>query len=280
MADEKPIVVPLDGSSAAEHALPVATELAAAFGVGIRFVHAVDPDRAPSRTDFERAQAVFNTYAQNLAARHGLPAGSVRCEVRPGAAARVVLEAASTARFIVISSHGRGGFQATVIGSVADKVVRSAPVPTIMVPALADPPRLHGKPMLIALDGSQEAERALEFGRDLAKKVGATVVLLRAYTIPPMTAVEFSYYPPGVLSSFEDSARAYLREVARPGEETVVAQGSPAAVIVEAAERLDAGLVAMASSGKGLASRLALGSVTERVMHTLRRSLLVLPPAN
>jgi nucleotide-binding universal stress UspA family protein len=68
--------------------------------------------------------------------------------------------------------------------------------------------------------------------------------------------------------------------VARPGEETVVAQGSPAAVIVEAAERLDAGLVAMASSGKGLASRLALGSVTERVMHTLRRSLLVLPPAN
>ncbi|MCA9854405.1 MAG: universal stress protein, partial [Dehalococcoidia bacterium] len=43
------------------------------------------------------------------------------------------------------------------------------------------------------------------------------------------------------------------------------------------AAQVDSGLVVMASSGKGLAERIALGSTTGRVMHSLHRPLLIIP---
>jgi nucleotide-binding universal stress UspA family protein len=51
--------------------------------------------------------------------------------------------------------------------------------------------------------------------------------------------------------------------------------GQAAAAIVEMASIVDPELVVVTSSGKGLASRIALGSTTERVAHSLHRPLLV-----
>jgi nucleotide-binding universal stress UspA family protein len=269
------LVVPLDGSTAAEHALPLAARVAAGYDLTVAFVH-VQEEEAGGGDDAEQK---FRAYCAALAQRHGLRAWT--SAVLRGRPADEVLGYAAGARFLCLASHGRGGFQAMLVGSVADKIVRGAEVPVFFVPATGEavlPGPDH--PVMAAVDGSREAERGLELARDVAAKLGARVALVRAYSVPPPVGVEFVYYSPDVYQELEEAAAAYLKSVARPGEATYVVQGAPAAAIETAANEADAGLVTVATRGLGLARRLILGSTTDRLMRTLRRPLLIVPPAD
>ena len=73
-------------------------------------------------------------------------------------------------------------------------------------------------------------------------------------------------------------ATAYLAGLASPGEETIVEWGDAATAILADSQLVNADLVVMTASGKGLAKRLALGSTTDRVMHALHRPLIIIPP--
>lgn len=276
------IVVPLDGSKNAEKAGPMAALLARLYGAPVRFVHVVDETEGVfSAADLERARGLFASYAAELGARLGLPATGVSAETGLGPAAATILGMAGDARFIVIASHGRGGFRATVIGSVADKVVRGAKTPVVVVPAVEDAPRPDEQRLvLIAVDGSPEAERGLAAGRDLAAKLNASVALVRAVSVPPPVGVEFAYYPPDVLGTMSRAADEYMESIRRPAEKVMVVRAEASVAIEQAAAEIGAGLVVMTSQGKGLAARLALGSATDRVMHSLRRVLLVVPGGN
>ena len=66
-----PFLVPLDGSSAAEHALPWAKALAAAYGSRLILMHVVD-DRDAGREAAGKARDVFVKYAGELARREGI----------------------------------------------------------------------------------------------------------------------------------------------------------------------------------------------------------------
>jgi len=272
------IVVPLDGSAVAEAALPVAAWLAKATGADVRFVHVIDDERlADTPQEITLANDRFATYSKGLAERAGVATSTI--EVLTGDAAAQLLHAAEGAAFVVIASHGRGGFRASLVGSVADKVVRGAIVPVFLVPgAPSTGAPAEGKPFVVGLDGSPEAERSLALARELAKATGASLALVRAFSIPPPVGIEFSYYPPDIITSLQDAASEYMRGVAQPGESERVVQGDAATAIQDAAKELDAGLVVLTSGGKGLAKRLAFGSVTDRVMHSMDRTLLIVPP--
>jgi nucleotide-binding universal stress UspA family protein len=258
----------------------MAALLARLYGLPVAFVHVVDEgEGASGPREVERAADLFAGYAREFAERLGLDRAAVSTEVRRGAPAASVVEMAAEARFLVIATHGRGGFKATFIGSVADKVVRSAKVPVFVIPGVENPGPVDVRTVLVALDGSPEADRALALGREIAGLMGAKVALLRVFRIPPPVGIEFTYYAPETLDSLERSAREYMAGVALPGEQSFIVQGDPATLIVQAAGDLDAGLVVMGSRGKGLATRLALGSTTDRVMHSLRRPLLIVPAA-
>lgn len=279
MFDPKPILVPLDGSSAAERAVPVAAAIARATKAPMRLFHAIEQETAPTVAEFDRARELFESYARGVASRGGVPSmeHEPEVQVRVGRPAVVLAEAAMESAMVVIASHGRGGFSATVIGSVTDKIVRSAQVPILVVPALRDAAPLEGAPVLIAVDGSEASELALIRGRRLAAALHSPVTLVRAYNVPPPVGAEFAYYPMDLIETMEKGADEYLQKTAIKGEATHLAQGQPTQVIIEAAERLDAGLVVMASTGKGRTTRLTLGSVTDRVLHALRRPMLVIP---
>lgn len=270
-----PVIVPLDGSHNSENAVTAAKTLAAFYGARIVLIHVVDPDDVPSGTDFANARDVFGTYAAELAEREGLAnASSHTAEGKPAA---TILRYAREhqASVIVLASHGRGGFQTMFVGSVADKVARGADCPVMLVPAEREA-TVRG-PVLIAVDGSDDAETALEAGRALAKHLGAEVALVSAYRMPPPVGVEFSYYSPSMVESFREATETYLQKTCQGDEKGYAVQGPPAQAIVEAADSIDAGVVVMTSSGKGLAARLTLGSTTSRVMHSLHRPLLILP---
>lgn len=276
---DAPIVVPLDGSKNAENAVPFAAYVAGIYDdCPVHFVHVADRDAVKTPEDLQRTRDAFSKHAMKLAERHGVKNAVAHvAEGRAPADAVLRYKWEAGARLLVLATHGRGGFQALFVGSVADKICRASRVPVLVVPGLdndIDAP--HG-PVLVALDGSPEAEHGLGIARDMAARMGATVHLLRAYNVPPPVGVEFSYYSPDVLSSFQHAADNYLEAVAQAGEEKVLVQAAPAAAIEEAANKYDAGLIVMTSRGKGLAQRVALGSTTDRVMHSVRRPLLIVP---
>ena len=272
------MVVPLDGSRVSENALPYVGAVAKASGAAVRFVHVVDEDAARNDADFERAKQVFGEYVTALAKDH-LPAGIEHSVATvKGAAAKEILNLAADATMIVISTHGAGGIKAAVIGSVTDKVVRGTTVPVLVIPGTdeaADQP--SKKAVLIAVDGSPEAEQGLVKGREFATWLGAPVVLVRSYSIPVPVGTEFVYYPADQAEIFEKAAKDYVAGAAKATEKSYVVHGPAAQSIEDTAEELDAQAVVVSSHGKGFAARIALGSTTDRLMHSMKRPLLVVP---
>jgi nucleotide-binding universal stress UspA family protein len=250
--------------------------LSRVYALPIEVVHVLDPEHDASTLESE--SRAFRDYGERLIGDYQLPRDRCRFQVFQGSPAETILTMAENAGWIAIATHGRGGFRAMFIGSVADKVVRRAPTPVCLVPGIGSPPEPPGK-ILVALDGSPEAERALGPARELAQAVGAGVILLRAYTlIPPVATGWAAGYPPEVLEMVAEDATNYLAQTARPGEETVTVRGDAAQAIFAISNEMNAGLVVMTASGKGLAGRLALGSTTDRVMHSLHRPLIIIPP--
>lgn len=151
------ILVPLDGSKLAERALPAAEELARLMRTPLHLVRVVDPtqselsgygiyksvlDEGASSALLAEEGAAAHAYLERMAAReieHGVGASS---EVRHGITAHEVVAMAQPGDLIVMSTHGRGGLARWFLGSVAEEVVRRAPVPVLMIRAAAE----RGKP--------------------------------------------------------------------------------------------------------------------------------------
>ncbi len=276
MTNVRPIVVPLDGSKIAESALPIAARMAKLYSAPLSFVHVIESDQVPNPGDLDRAREVFVSYVDDLVKSEGLGDTQKSTTVVEGSPARAVLDIAGSARLIVLASHGRSGFQATLLGSVADKIVRGATVPVLVVP-MGGPATLDKAPILVALDGSTAAEAGLEAAREIAASTGSPVALVRSYSIPPPAGIEFVAYPVDLSTTLQEGAEEYLAQTAREGERSFCVFSSPVDAIDQVAMQLEAGLVVMTSHGKGFAHRVALGSATDRALHSLKRPLLIIP---
>jgi nucleotide-binding universal stress UspA family protein len=143
------ILVPTDFSTGAENAALTAVALAAAVGGRVDLVHwynlpaLMTPDGStfgPTAAQLveagERADAALGEALQALRARAG---GRVRIEgaTRIGSAADEILRIAETGRYdlIVMGTHGRTGIRRLMLGSVAENVLRRAPIPVLTVRA-------------------------------------------------------------------------------------------------------------------------------------------------
>ena len=142
------LVVPLDGSALAEEALPTARVLAKRLGVPIHLITVIDmmrliptelgPVVAFDATVYEEtlvqldagAMALLNDVSERLE-RQGLPTSS---EVAHGSPFMTIVEAVHDGDLIVMTSHGRSGVRRWLLGSVAEKLVREAPTPVVLVP--------------------------------------------------------------------------------------------------------------------------------------------------
>src|SRR5690606_8709207 len=144
----KPILVPLDGSKIAEHALPGAAWLSRMTGAPIQFIHVVELNVDDAA--LAAAAETFRAYTKEVAAEYGL--ANTTCDVVAGSPAEEILKAAENASMISIATRGRGGFKAMVVGSVADKVIRGANIPVLAEPGAEKPadPATNG-PILVGL---------------------------------------------------------------------------------------------------------------------------------
>ena len=162
------ILVPLDGSSVAERALPVTTRLAQASSHGsIVLVRAVSSTQ--SRTIREAHLASAHKYLNQLLPLHMGHGLSIERVARLGPATSTILATAQAhaTDLIVMCSHGYTGIARTILGSIAREVVYQSPLPILLLRAegplpTETHPDAHRTPrILVGLDGSAYAKQAL-----------------------------------------------------------------------------------------------------------------------
>lgn len=156
------ILVAVDGSSAAGRGLDEAIRLARSEGARLTILHVVNEFHAYNVMEgaglvadlpeqLRRAGQAIVDKAQILAKRQGVEASTVVREILSGSAAPEIVKEAKKQRadLIVLGTHGRRGMSRLVMGSDAEEVVRSAPVPVLLVRAggKRPPPRRPPPPV-------------------------------------------------------------------------------------------------------------------------------------
>lgn len=270
------ILLPLDGSPLAELAVPYAERLAQSMQAHLVLVRVVaTPVPAPLVAE---AQSYLDQMASRLRDR-GLTVDTVTPAGTPAEA--IVQEArARSASMIVLASHGRSGIGRWIYGSVADQVLRNAPVPVLLAAptGVVDWPAERPRRLLVPLDGSLLGQAVLEPARELAERLGAELVLLRV--VEPL-GYDMAYYPPLDPAPELEAAKIYLDQVAErlraggPPVSVRVEFGQAISIIAEVAAELAAGLIAMATHGRGGIARFVLGSVTTGVLQRAGVPLLL-----
>lgn len=292
----KRMLVPLDGSEIAEVAFNYAKKLACRIqGMELILLHIYTPrerELAPMyRIYIEQAADTIRRQSeevQQTGIQSGVKAVKVQGELAVGSPAKEILRYAdrNDVDLILMATHGRSGISRWVMGSVAYKVLHSSKVPVWLVRAEISEEivqdKLPTRTILVPLDESKLAESVLPHVEALAKQWGdgqIEVVLLRVCE-PPVIS---SDYPPSMPLSWEKHvemetakciwvAEPYLAKIEKRLKDAglkvrkEVLTGQPDEKIVDYASRNNFSLIVMATHGRSGISRLAYGSVAEKVM--------------
>ncbi|GAB3037613.1 universal stress protein [Natronobiforma cellulositropha] len=135
------ILVPTDGSVEGEQALEYAIDLARVHDATIRALYVVNAASyggLPMETAWDGISDALRQEGQAAVERvEELAPEDVHVEtvVLEGSPSRVIVEEAGAedCDLIVMGTHGRGGIDRLLLGSVAERVVRSSPVPVLTV---------------------------------------------------------------------------------------------------------------------------------------------------
>lgn len=210
----KQILVPLDGGTLAERALPVAARIARASGGSIILLRVVSPPVEYGYWNYSMPTATMTlggladadidnatNYLKGLAESSDLAGVHTSIEVHSGPAAMVIFNVTQSLHvdLIVMSSHGDTGLKRWVLGSVSQKVARHSPVPVLVLrrgqetlskethplPYIERPMRI-----LVPLDGSALAKEALIPAAQLIAAIAApgqaAMHLVRVIKLQPL----------------------------------------------------------------------------------------------
>jgi len=140
--------------------------------------------------------------------------------------------------------------------------------------------------ILVAVDGSEHALKAVDLAADLAKKYGAELVILSVYRPIRVPDSTHSLVRARATARPTDDLKQMAKEVvdeAIARAETVavnasgmVRRGQPARTIVEAAEEVDADAILMGSRGLGDMGGLLLGSVSHKVSSLAKCNVIII----
>jgi nucleotide-binding universal stress UspA family protein len=297
----KKILIPLDGSAAAESVLPYARMIARRLALPVDLLEVVDFTELARSVS--AADGLFlDRVAKDEARRSGVYLAGIsqsfsgiaaRCLVKQGRAADIIVEMAAAEKdtLIMMATHGRSGFNRFFLGSVTEKVLRATSSPLLVVRAKEG--AVTGgeqvfKSLVVPLDGSELAESVIPSVVALAKQLDLEVVLFRAFAIPygAYTAGEGFYDPvnlEGFLARLREETIDYLEnktaELKRKGIEKVsyvAKEGLSADEIIKFARATPDNLIAMCTHGYSGVKRWVLGSVTETVVRHVGDPVLVL----
>ena len=271
------IIVGVDGSDGSRAALRWASRTAAARGARCRAIGAwqypanavtpAAPAKLPGPEEMdERTCDDLRTVVREVL---GPDADRVEVEAGRGPAASVLLAAAARAGtdMLVVGARGRGGFAGLLLGSVSQECVEHSPCPVVV---LRGEPDVSDGPIVIGLDGSEGATRALDWAIDLAEATGAAIVAVHAPIL-------------GANNAMMDAASQSLEQWCAPiGARAVpfemrVEPGDARTALEQVADDTGASLLVVGTRGLGAVRGLLLGSVAGYVARYSTRPIAIVP---
>ena len=297
----KRILIPLDGSALAANALKPAMRIAQAQEGETLLLRVVEPVPVMMGDAFGQPLVwpIETTTELSAAAQRYLDAvkeewqpvlPKINTCVEVGTPANSIIGHAEQhdIDLIVMTTHGTSGIERWMMGSVAERVLRNAPCPVLIL--RGEESLTH---MMITLDGSYLSEMVLEPALALASSLGARVTLLRVddpREHPDMALYQSIASADDTMAEryrldFYNQSQRYLQNVIdqysdQPLEiKFDLGRGNAAKQIVQAAERDGCELIAMTTHGRTGLSRWRYGSTTEKVLRSAEKALFVVRPA-
>jgi len=139
--------------------------------------------------------------------------------------------------------------------------------------------------ILVPLDGSPLAERAIRHAQEIARGTRSEILLLQAVNLPMPVVPEAVLVPDAKwLNEARKEAAVYLDVIAAPLREagmrvrTLLDERPPADAILHVAAREEVDLIVMSTHGRGGFSRLLMGSVAESVFRGTSRTVMLVKP--
>jgi nucleotide-binding universal stress UspA family protein len=215
---------------------------------------------------------------------------SVRAEIRVGTphdqVARVAAEVGASV--VVIGPHGGRPRASRFLGTTADRIARTSPVPVLVA---TNPPNRAPRHILVPIDDDDTARAVLRWTRDLAARFASDVTLLHVWSNAEYSHVASMSYATSrsdesarqaITQELDDAARAWLAESGRAGlardhVDVMVAHGNAGDVTVERAATAHADLIVVGRHGSHELAAALLGSTVGTVLHGARCPVLIVP---
>lgn len=293
------VVVGADGSDHSRAALEWAAAEAVRRGVELHIVHALGmplivsayggPTRFAPTEEISGQATVVLTNAVSLVQKLQ-PTLEVESVTALEEAPLALIRQAHPGDLIVLGTRGLGTVASMFVGSVSVRVAAQAPCPVVIVPSDDE-----GKPattaldrIVVGVDDSENARRALSLAVGLAAESNAELVVVHSWEVPypydPVAMTAAGYRPqPEVFEQHADQFVAELIAEAMDEQRddvdvqvTVVkTETNPVDALLEASKEADA--VVVGSRGRGTVRGLLLGSVSQGVLHRSKVPVFVLP---
>ncbi len=281
----KRILCPVDRSPSSLQAFDYAIALARWRGARLHLMEVIEAPNhygvpVETRAELERdlKQALVSRRVSDVKVTISLRQGNVVQEI-------LAQVEKSRSDLVVIGSHGRGGVQRLVLGSIAEKVLRLSPCPVLTVRRGVNQRRVgRGRSpfetILCPTDFSVPANHAVGYARRLAKEADAKLILMTA--VEPFGDGGTGGPVADLRERLEANAREALgRLLPRSGSdrrrEAVVTSGKASSAIVTLARRRSADLIVMGVSGRNAVDVALLGSTTHHVIREGSWPILTVP---
>jgi nucleotide-binding universal stress UspA family protein len=280
----KKILITTDGSDKTGPSIIYGLDMAKVTGAEVTALCVIDESdyEDPMNTASPDSESVL--YQQSMKAvgsivDQGKAKGlHVRPLVISGIPASEIAQASTDHDLTVMGTAGRTGISHLLLGSVAEKVIRSAnsPVLVVHVGDYLKADRLTIKRILIPTDGSENTTTAITQGIALAKVFGAEVTAL---SVADQAVTSRSKANEGVGQSSLEVCREATDYVANEGRKLgltvipLILTGTPSDEIVKASVNYD--LIVMGTVGRTGLAHIRLGSVAERTVRQAKCPVLV-----
>jgi nucleotide-binding universal stress UspA family protein len=299
MIEIRRILCPTDFSEYAQRALHMALPIAKWYEASLTALHVVPAAipvegmfpyaQVPLRHEGVSAQVVKELEEFTAPAR----AAGITTEtfVRDGPVPATILDLAHAlpADLLVMGSHGQGGLERLVLGSVTESVLRKAPCPVLTAPreerAFSGPAPF--KRILYATDFSPAADHALGYALSLAEEAQGALILVHVMDGPSLaaTASGLPINPSRVTADLAREAQRRLKEAVPPAArlwcevEERVAYGRPADEIIRVAREREAQVIVMGVHGRNALDLMLFGSTSHHVIRKAPCPVLTIPGA-
>jgi nucleotide-binding universal stress UspA family protein len=272
------LLVAVDRSGHAREAIETAADLALALTAEVRVLHVLEAPLTASLysdEDLERARIESTGMAKALVERavamlseRGIAASGTVRTAGDTTVRQIVAEVAGTgADLLVIGTLGTSRWRDLLVGGVTHAAVQLAPCPVLVVcrrPATGSLRRL-----VVGVDGSAAAARAVDLTSALASRLGATVLVVHV-TEGSAAAGE----PDALVAA---AAAAVGPERIAAARVRPAGQAGVAGALGSAAEEFGAGMLVVGRRGRSSLERLVLGGVSERLLHVAPCPVVVVP---